>query len=160
MVALRRFADADLDAILTIQHSSPEAAQWPAAEWRVFVLPQEEKPVANLRAAYCAWIAHADETPAGFLAALFSGKELEILNLAVPPRMRRQGVASLLLDGALAAAQNSGAERAFLEVRASNVGAIAFYELHQFRLAGRRKSYYQERVEDALVLSRALCSDA
>jgi ribosomal-protein-alanine N-acetyltransferase len=156
-VTLRRLAAADVDAILTIQHASPEAAQWPAAEWPVFDTPQEVAPEEKLRAGKCAWVAETEPgRTVGVLAGLFSGKEMEILNLAVPPRMRREGVASQLLDGALAAARNSGAEQAFLEVRASNAAAIALYERLGFRLAGRRKGYYKEPVEDALVLSLAL----
>ncbi|MBI3483860.1 MAG: GNAT family N-acetyltransferase [Acidobacteria bacterium] len=74
-------------------------------------------------------------------------------------RARRTGIASRLLDGALAAARSFGGQRAFLEVRASNAGAIAFYERHGFRPAGRRKHYYASPVEDALVLSCGLGED-
>lgn len=156
MVTLRSLAAADLDAILTIQQASPEAAQWPAQEWRTFFTSGEDAGCEKLRAGACAWVAGGEGDVVGFLAGLFVGEEMEILNLVVAPRARRTGVASRLLEGALAAARNSGGERAFLEVRASNAGAIAFYERHGFLPAGRRKDYYAAPPEEALVFSRAL----
>jgi ribosomal-protein-alanine N-acetyltransferase len=156
MVTLRRLAPADLHAILTIQQASPEAAQWAGAEWQVFLVPGAASGRAKLAVGHSAWAAETDRATVGFLAALFSGEEIEILNLAVLPAARRAGVASSLLDAALAAARSSHGKRAFLEVRASNAGAIAFYERHGFRVAGRRTAYYAAPVEDALVLSLAL----
>lgn len=156
MVTLRSLAAADLDAILTIQQASPEAAQWPAGEWRTFFTSAEDAACEKLRAGACAWVAEGEGEAVGFLAGLFVGEEIEILNLAVAPGARRTGVASRLLQGALAAARSSGGQRAFLEVRASNAGAIAFYEGHGFLPGGQRKDYYAAPVEDALVLSRAL----
>jgi ribosomal protein S18 acetylase RimI-like enzyme len=156
MAILRRLAAADLQAILTIQEASPEAAQWPGAEWQVFFAPSEVLESAELPVGHCAWVAETDGATVGFLAALFSGEEIEILNLAVLPAVRRARVASSLLAAALAAARNSGGRRAFLEVRASNAGAIAFYERDGFLPAGRRVAYYAAPVEDALVLSRGL----
>jgi len=156
MVTLRRLAAADLQTILTIQHASPEAAQWPVAEWQVFFAPGEVPDGAKLPVGHCAWVAKKDGATVGFLAGLFSGEEIEILNLAVLPETRKTGVASSLRKAALAAARNSGGKRAFLEVRASNAGAIAFYERNRFLPTGRRIAYYASPVEDALVFSRGL----
>jgi ribosomal-protein-alanine N-acetyltransferase len=156
MVILRRLAAADLQAILSIQQASPEAAQWPGAEWQVFFAPGEVLESAKLSVGHCAWVAETDGATVGFLAALFSGEEIEILNLAVLPSARRVGVASSLLETGLAVARSSGGRRAFLEVRASNAGAFAFYERHGFLPAGRRIAYYAAPVEDALVFSRGL----
>jgi ribosomal-protein-alanine N-acetyltransferase len=156
MVILRRLAAADLHAILTIQQASPEAAQWPGAEWQVFFAPGEVLGSAKLLVGHCAWVAETDGATVGFLAALFSGEEIEILNLAVMPAARRARVASSLLAAALAAARISGGKRAFLEGRASNARAIAFYERHGFLPAGRRIAYYAGPVEDARVFSRRL----
>ena len=74
-------------------------------------------------------------------------------NVAVDPRYRRQGVADALLDVFC----RFGAEKlAFLtlEVRASNAPAIALYEKHGFYEVGRRKDYYDDPKEDALLLTR------
>jgi len=156
MVILRRLAAVDLQAILTIQQASPEAAQWPGAEWQVFFAPGEDLEIAMLPVGHCAWVAETDGATVGFLAALFSGEEIEILNLAVLAAARRARVASSLLEAALAAARSSGGNRAFLEVRASNEGAIAFYARSGFLPAGRRIAYYAAPVEDARVFSRRL----
>ena len=74
-------------------------------------------------------------------------------NVAVDPAYRRQGVADALLDVFC----RFGAEKlAFLtlEVRASNAPAIALYEKHGFYTVGRRKDYYDDPKEDALLLTR------
>ena len=156
MVNLRRLTAADLQAILTIQQACPEAAQWPDAEWQVFITPGEVSASAKLSVGHSAWVAESDGATAGFLATLFSGEEIEILNLAVMPAARRAGTASSMLEAALAAARSSGGKRAFLEVRASNAGAIAFYERHRFLPSGQRIAYYAAPVEDALLLSLRL----
>ena len=74
-------------------------------------------------------------------------------NVAVDPRFRRQGVA----DELIAAFVRFGkAKLAFLtlEVRASNAPAIALYRKHGFQEAGRRKNYYQQPREDAIIMTR------
>jgi [ribosomal protein S18]-alanine N-acetyltransferase len=80
--------------------------------------------------------------------------ELHINTLAVHPRWRRQGVASLLLTHVLDDAVRLGAEKATLEVRRSNEGARKLYERFGFEVSGVRKEYYRQPVEDALILWR------
>jgi ribosomal-protein-alanine N-acetyltransferase len=82
------------------------------------------------------------------------GDELHINNLAVDPHWRRRGIARTLLDAALERGRVRGARRAFLEVRASNVEALALYRRHGFEAAGIRKGYYDHPVEDAVVMRR------
>lgn len=74
-------------------------------------------------------------------------------NVAVRPTCRRQGIADRLLDVFCRFGQ---ANLAFLtlEVRPSNTAAVALYEKHGFREAGRRKDYYEDPKEDALLLTR------
>ncbi|NJP11822.1 MAG: ribosomal protein S18-alanine N-acetyltransferase [Leptolyngbyaceae cyanobacterium RU_5_1] len=81
-------------------------------------------------------------------------EEAHITLLAVDPRYQRQGLGQALLYGLLKAAHERGLERATLEVRVSNQAAILLYEKFGFREAGRRKRYYQDTGEDALVLWR------
>lgn len=82
--------------------------------------------------------------------------EFEIDNVAVAPDWRRFGIGSILLEAALQAASQKGALQAFLEVRASNCAACSLYEKIGFTVAGRRKNYYRDPIEDALVLSRKI----
>ena len=74
-------------------------------------------------------------------------------NVAVRPEYRRQGIADRLLDVFCRFGQ---AHLAFLtlEVRPSNTAAVALYEKHGFHEAGRRKNYYTDPVEDAILLTR------
>ena len=156
MAMLRSMAAADLEAILTIQNASPDAAQWPAADWGVFCAREDAAEHGGLRVGNCAWVAEGERGAAGFLAGLFAGDEFEILNLAVAPSERRKRIASQLLLAALQSARKAGGRRAILEVRAFNTGAIAFYEGQGFVRAGIRKNYYRAPVEDALILARDL----
>ena len=76
-----------------------------------------------------------------------------INNVAVDPRFRRQGVAGQLIEAFL---RFGAARLAFLtlEVRASNAPAIALYEKYGFAQAGRRRDYYDDPTEDALLMTR------
>lgn len=142
---VRAMEPSDVATVLAIQRASPEAARWSAAGYE-----RAEGP------AQCFTVAEGPEGIAGFLVGRVVSDEFEILNMAVHPDARRQGAASLLLANALDFGSASGATQAFLEVRESNRGAIAFYERHGFTLRGRRPHYYAGPVEDALVLARHL----
>jgi [ribosomal protein S18]-alanine N-acetyltransferase len=76
-----------------------------------------------------------------------------IMNVAVDPDERRTGVATGLLGALLGRVDDPGA-RYTLEVRESNLAAIALYERFGFRTAGMRRRYYQDNGEDALIMWR------
>ena len=78
--------------------------------------------------------------------------ELQVMNLAVDARVRRRGFGRFLLRRCLALGERAGVRRALLEVRAGNTAARALYANCGFVLLGRRKAYYAEPIEDALVL--------
>ena len=78
--------------------------------------------------------------------------EAHVLNLAVHPDARRQGVASSLLRAAIDAARVQGARILYLEVRRSNTSAQQLYEGFGFRQVGVRPRYYEDNREDALVM--------
>lgn len=80
--------------------------------------------------------------------------ELHINNLAVLPEFRRQGVASTLLARVIEVGAGMGSRRATLEVRSSNDVARRLYGGFGFVVAGVRRGYYTNPVEDALVLCR------
>jgi ribosomal-protein-alanine N-acetyltransferase len=87
----------------------------------------------------------------GYLIGRSVAEEGEILNLAVRPTVRRQGLGGQLLEAGLAALAGAGAHRVWLEVRVSNQEAQALYQHRGFQPAGRRARYYKNPVEDALV---------
>lgn len=90
----------------------------------------------------------------GYCVLLHGGGEGEIANIAVAPSFRRRGIAAVLLDDALGAATTLGLGSVFLEVRVSNESARELYASRGFAPVGRRRAYYREPLEDALVLRR------
>ncbi len=97
-------------------------------------------------------LAEATEVVLGYLVYRSIGGEAEILNLAVAPSERRRGLGAALLEAALTALSADGAVEVFLEVRESNAGAKALYQRRGFEEIGRRRRYYRQPVEDAIVL--------
>jgi ribosomal-protein-alanine N-acetyltransferase len=97
-----------------------------------------------------------DDIIVGHLIGRSVVDEGEILTVAVDPDRRRRGIGQQLLLAAMAQLQARGVGRLWLEVRASNAGAQALYAGQGFIPAGRRRSYYRDPVEDALVLRRDL----
>lgn len=88
----------------------------------------------------------------GFLLfnVLFEAAEIELIG--VRKNCLRKGIGTKLLNEMLSFLQKENVENLFLEVRASNNKAIAFYEKHDFLPAGVRKNYYQSPKEDAILL--------
>ena len=97
-------------------------------------------------------VAEAGEAIIGYLIAREAAGTGEILNLAVDPPRRREGIAHTLLDAGLAALRRRHVEEVYLEVRVSNEPAQALYRGAGFQPVGRRRAYYRNPVEDALVL--------
>jgi polysaccharide biosynthesis protein PslH len=132
---LRAAAQEDLGAIARIQAASPEASQWEPRSYLAL-----DCTIASLR---------ETSEAAGFVVfRTIAPGEREILNLAVEPSMRRRGVARRLLEEVLSREEGSW----FLEVRESNAGAIALYEVLGFRPMGLRKNYYSEPSEAGIVM--------
>ncbi|MBL8235998.1 MAG: GNAT family N-acetyltransferase [Bryobacterales bacterium] len=127
---IRPATAADLPRVAAIQAASPEAAQWPVADYLE----------------YSFYIAELAGEAAGFAVWRAAGEgEWELLNLAVDPAHRRRGVARRLI-----AALPSG--RVFIEVRASNTAAQALYTASGFTVIGRRRGYYHSPPEDGIVM--------
>ena len=92
----------------------------------------------------------------GYLIALLVADQGDVVNVAVAPAARRRGLGALLLDDALRAAAAAGAGSLHLDVRESNLAARALYASRGFVGGGRRRRYYSNPDEDALVLRRDL----
>jgi tRNA threonylcarbamoyladenosine biosynthesis protein TsaB len=83
------------------------------------------------------------------------GPEAELMNFAVHPSSRRQGLGDALLAEILRELDAEGGVTVFLEVRASNLAAETLYRRHGFLPVGRRRDYYEAPREDALLMRRA-----
>jgi len=92
----------------------------------------------------------------GFIAARHSAGELHINNIAIREEFRRQGIGRKLLGAALEFGARAGALEAILEVRAGNHAAQYLYAAFGFAPAGRRRNYYRQPAEDALVMTLRL----
>jgi len=100
--------------------------------------------------------AKAPGSPLGFGILRWAADQGEVVNLAVAPAARGRGAGSILLESLLESAQGLGLASIFLEVRESNVVAIALYHSRGFRDVGVRRQYYSHPVEDARVLLLSL----
>jgi ribosomal-protein-alanine N-acetyltransferase len=89
----------------------------------------------------------------GYLVCSRYDRVWHLMNIAVDPDRRRAGIGGSLLERLLERTQGDSAQYT-LEVRQSNLGAIALYERYGFRAAGTRRRYYQDNGEDALIMWR------
>jgi ribosomal-protein-alanine N-acetyltransferase len=143
---VRRFASRDLEQVLKIARQSPEAAAW-----------SDESYLRFDRDGQFAWVVERCGNVFGFLVArTVAADEAEILNLAVVPFCRRAGNATALLQSCMGEFTGGNILRVFLEVRESNLPAIAFYESQKFVRTGRRPDYYRNPSEAAVLLVRKL----
>jgi ribosomal-protein-alanine N-acetyltransferase len=91
-----------------------------------------------------------------YLCGRIVADEAEILRLSVVWDARRQGLGLQLLDFSLRYCRSRGAKKCFLELRASNIAAGKLYEKRGFTRVGRRRAYYRDPVEDAVLLQLEL----
>lgn len=98
-------------------------------------------------------VAERDFVVIGHGGLIFLGDQAHVATLAVAPDARRQGIGDALMDELKLQARNRGYDEVTLEVRASNAVAIALYERHSLTVLGRRKGYYADTGEDALIMT-------
>jgi ribosomal-protein-alanine N-acetyltransferase len=139
---IRRLTYADLPQVIAIERRA-FPTPWSLA---MFVL-ELSKPSGICLAA------RREGRLTGYLVCSRYDTVWHIMNVAVDPDARRTGVATGLLGALLERVDDPGA-RYTLEVRESNLAAIALYERFGFRRAGMRRRYYQDNGEDALIMWR------
>ncbi len=125
-------------------------------ETQCFSAPWSENSVASeLKNPLSLWLVAMDgETVAGYIGSQSVEGEADMMNVAVHPEYRRRGIAGQLIIALIAALKEKGNHSLTLEVRASNAPAIALYEKLEFSQVGRRKNYYRNPKEDALILRK------
>jgi [ribosomal protein S18]-alanine N-acetyltransferase len=145
-VRLRRATPADIPHMRQLEQFSKTAAHWSASQYDALFDPD-----AQARVALVAAEESADAPIRGFLIARCLADEWEIENIIVDQPYRQCGVGSSLVRELLAEARTANAISVILEVRESNRAALRLYENIGFKLEGRRKDYYRDSAEDALL---------
>ncbi|MGC1421350.1 MAG: ribosomal protein S18-alanine N-acetyltransferase [Terracidiphilus sp.] len=148
---IRSMAEADLDRLVEIAAGVDHAPQWPRRAYEAVLDSSFPQRVAL--------VAEDPETGglAGFVVASLVPPEAELESIAVSAAYQRRGVARRLfgfLAGELGQCQ---VREVLLEVRESNQSALAFYTSLGFVEEGRRYGYYDEPVEDAILMRLKLC---
>lgn len=90
----------------------------------------------------------------GYLIVYYVLDELEIARIAVSPSGRRQGIAGALLENLEKKSEELGIARWLLDVRENNQAAIALYKKYGFSEDGKRKNFYTNPTESAILMSR------
>jgi len=150
IIVLRGMQEADLAAVLAVERCA-YTAPWSEGIFR-----------DCLRVRYRCLVAENADVVVGHGVMSVAAGECHILNLCVHPDLHGRGIGRRMLRRLLALARQEGADTAFLEVRASNAGAIALYQSEGFIEIGLRRGYYpgpqtkNRRREDALAMARAL----
>jgi ribosomal-protein-alanine N-acetyltransferase len=145
-VLVRPMRAADLDCVLEIANSLPEAPHWNRAAYLVALdaLAQPRR---------FTFVAELEGNVTGFSVASCLGYEAELESIAVNRSVQRLGVGRRLMEALTGVLQAEGVRRILLEVRASNLRAIVFYSALGWSQCGRRPRYYAGPEEDALLLS-------
>jgi [ribosomal protein S18]-alanine N-acetyltransferase len=144
---IRRLTYADLPQVIAIERRA-FPTPWSLA---MFVL-ELSKPSGICLAAL------RDDRMVGYLVCSRYDTVWHLMNVAVDDRLLRRGIATALIERLFELA-DSPHEQYTLEVRTSNDGAIKLYERFGFRAAGRRRGYYHDNREDALIMWRIVSAD-
>ena len=138
---IRPATPADVPALMALERRAVTAAHWSEADYRRLFPPSEDRLALVLE----------EGEVEGFIVARGVGTEWEIENIAVAGRARRRGLGARLLIELLKRVRQAGARDIFLEVRESNRAARSLYEKWAFVETGRRKGYYHQPDEDAVL---------
>lgn len=131
-------------------------AQIAELEKQCFSDPWSEKSVASeLENPLALWLAAVENGRVlGYAGSQTVMDETDMMNIAVHPDFRHQGIAKGLIESLIAELKERGSRCLTLEVRLSNMPAVSLYEKLGFAQIGRRPNYYRNPKEDALILRK------
>jgi [ribosomal protein S18]-alanine N-acetyltransferase len=150
-IRVRPMALADVDHVIEIVAALPYAPQWSRTAWAAVLDPAAIPHRIALLA--------ENGTDGAVIACAVASlvlQEAELESIAVAPGFQRRGVARELFSRLAEALRRAGASGINLEVRASNQPALALYKALGFTHAGSRARYYQDPVEDAVLMTLPL----
>jgi ribosomal-protein-alanine N-acetyltransferase len=146
---VRAAVEADLPKLMEIAAQAETAGQWNPAEYKKLFAAETQQDRAAL-------VVEQDGKVSGFVIGHQLGHQIgaewEIENIAVTGPKQRGGLGSQLLTEFLKVVHGRGGRAIYLEVRESNLAARALYRKWTFMETGRRKEYYENPEEDALIL--------
>ena len=154
---IRLGTPADVLSIVSLDRDCPSAAHWTEQQYRQALGNGGAKRLVLVAETLFDSAPDRVTTPGaapnilGFLVALHLAPEWELENIVVATTARRRGLGEQLLHALLAKARQTNSQSVFLEVRESNGAARSLYEKTGFAQTGRRKSYYKDPVEDAVL---------
>lgn len=143
MMRVRAATTDDIPVLMSLEQGSRTAASWQEAQYRAALEGKAGPERVSL--------VIEDEKVLGFIVARVLGDEWEIENVVVAEAAQRRGLGSRLVKELLDLARIRSAGSIFLEVRKSNHAAQRLYEKWGFSQSGRRKGYYADPPEDALL---------
>ncbi len=141
--SIRSATAADLPAVIVLEKAAATAAHWSIEQYEdIFRQLEPNRQVLLLS---------EENEIQGFVIARVIRDQWEIENVVVGHEVRRRGLGMCLLGAVLDLARAKGAQSIFLEVRESNHAARGLYEKRAFAENGRRRGYYQNPMEDAIL---------
>jgi [ribosomal protein S18]-alanine N-acetyltransferase len=147
MSVVRRGSVEDLVAIMAIERGCGEVAHWSEAAWRSALEGEGNRVVL---------VAENERIVVGFVVVGEVGGVVEMEAVAVMVGARGEGIGRGLCGRAVEWAEGRGAGAMQLEVRASNAAALRMYGVMEFVEQGRRRRYYRDPVDDAVLMEKRL----
>lgn len=141
--SIRKMTAEDVPAVAALDQIS-FSLPWPE---RSFLFEVTGNPASRC------WVAETDGRIAGMIVAWLFVDEVHIATIATHPDFRRHGIAQKLLTHTLRYTSDEGAVTSFLEVRESNLAAQEMYRKFGYENTGRRKRYYKDNDEDAILMT-------
>jgi [ribosomal protein S18]-alanine N-acetyltransferase len=137
--------DSYLDAIMEIERLS-----FPTPWSRNAFLQELKNPISHL------WALLDGRTLSGYMCFWMFDSEIQLINVAIHPEKRGIGLGLFLMGKMIEAGVANGMHKIWLEVRTSNLPAQRLYDKLGFMTVGRRRLYYRDTNEDAIVMSLSL----
>ena len=144
-IQLRQMNEGDIQAVARL-------------EQKIFSAPWSEKSFrdALLSPDNCYLVAVWGEAVVGYCGLWCSYDCADLCNLAVSEEFRERKLGSSLLAQGMMQVKEKGVRRVLLEVRESNIPAIALYSKSGFQKIGIRPGYYSRPAEDGVLMERIL----
>jgi ribosomal-protein-alanine N-acetyltransferase len=142
-LTIRKMTVDDVSAVVDLDKKS-FSLPWPE---RSFRFELTDNPASRC------WVAELDGNVVGMIVVWLIVDDAHVATIAIDPEYRRQGIGKRLLAHALRQMIRDGARSSFLEVRESNLAAQEMYRKFGFEVTGRRRRYYRDNDEDAILMS-------